>query len=100
MGLHRCHTDPAIWTLTDPSSQTVVGIVGAHVDDFLMGGEGDLWSRAMETLMAAFRWTPLERTKFKQCGVRVQQTNSGEIIQDQEDYMATVTEIDIKPARA
>ena len=100
MGLHRCHTDPAIWTLTDPSSQTVVGIVGAHVDDFLMGGEGDLWSKAMETLMAAFRWTPLERTKFKQCGVKVQQTDSGEIIQDQEDYMATVTEIDIKPARA
>jgi hypothetical protein len=100
MGFHRCYTDPSIWILIEPSSQTVVGVVGAHVDDFLMGGEGELWKRAMETLMTTFRWTPLEKDKFKQCGVRVQQNDQGEIIQDQEEYMATVTEIDIKPARA
>jgi hypothetical protein len=51
--------------------------------------------------MTAFRWTPLEQTKFKQCGVKIiQDEATKEICQDQEEYIATLTEIEMEPERA
>ena len=102
LGFHRCHTDPTVWILrdTNPQSENICGIVGAHVDDFLMAGEGEHWQKCLDTLLTAFRWTPLEQTKFKQCGVDIEQLPNKEIIQSQEGYMTTLGEIDIKPQRA
>ena len=102
MGFHRCHTDPTVWVLYTPEkhSETICGIIGAHVDDFLMAGEGEHWQKCLDTLMTAFRWTPLEKTKFKQCGVEIEQLPNGEIVQSQDAYIATIGEVDLKPARA
>jgi hypothetical protein len=40
LGFHRCHSDPTVWTLPNPDTKDdIVGIIGAHVDDFLMAGQ-------------------------------------------------------------
>jgi hypothetical protein len=78
----------------------IVGIIGAHVDDFLMAGQGPYWERCLEKLMTCFRWTPLERNRFKQCGVSVEQLDDGTIVQHQDEYMSCLSEIEIKPERA
>ena len=100
LGFHRCHTDPTVWILLEPQTEEVCGIVGAHVDDFLMAGQGDHWQKCLDTLMAAFRWTPLETKRFKQCGVDIEQLQNGEIVQSQDGYLSSLGEIDIKPERA
>jgi hypothetical protein len=101
LGFHRCHSDPTVWTLPNPDTKDdIVGIIGAHVDDFLMAGQGPYWERCLEKLMTCFRWTPLERNRFKQCGVSVEQLDDGTIVQHQDEYMSCLSEIEIKPERA
>jgi len=100
LGGHRCYTDPCVWTFCEKGR--LVGIIGAHVDDFLIAGaeENPLWKRITENLLAAFRWTPWETGTFKQCGVKVQQMDDGSIVQDQEEYLQTIEEIDLDKDRA
>ena len=50
--------------------------------------------------MTAFRWTPLEKDRFKQCGVVVEQLPDNSIVQHQDEYMACIGEVDLKPERA
>ena len=68
LGGHKCVTDPCVWIFTE--GEKLHGIIGAHVDDFLIAGEerSALWKRVVENLLAAFRWTPWEEKSFKQCG--------------------------------
>jgi hypothetical protein len=105
LGGHRCLTDPCVWTFVDNSQEkgdNLCGIIGAHVDDFLIAGDekGDLWNRVVENLLASFRWTPWEEGTFKQCGVRIQQMDDGSIVQDQEEYLQTIEEIQLESQRS
>jgi hypothetical protein len=88
LGGHRCATDPCVWRFTDETGNHI-GIIGAHVDDFLISGieENKEWNHIVETLLKSFRWTPWEEKNFKQCGVVITQLENGDIIQDQEEYL-------------
>ena len=99
LGGHRCVTDPCVWTFKE--SDQLVGIIGAHVDDFLIAGaeENPLWKRIVENLLASFRWTPWETGTFKQCGVRIKQLEDGSIVQDQEEYLQSVGEVELSKER-
>ena len=56
LGFVKTNSDPTVWVLHDPSNpDRTTGIVGAHVDDFLMAGEGPYWEKCLETLMTAFQ---------------------------------------------
>ena len=101
LGGNRCDTDPCVWTFNDPETNQLIGIVGSHVDDFLIGGEksNKHWNACHEALMAAFRWTPLERGSFKQCGVTITQEENGSITQEQDEYLSGMGEIEISKER-
>jgi hypothetical protein len=100
LGFRRTHSDPTVWVLPNPAKENdIVGIIGAHVDDFLMSGSGPYWEKCHSTLMTAFRWTPLEEHTFKQCGVLVEQPGDM-IVQHQDEYIASLGEIDLKPERS
>ena len=48
LGFHRCYSDPTVRVLHHPTKPNeIVGIIGAHVDDFLMAGEGQYWERCL-----------------------------------------------------
>jgi hypothetical protein len=101
LGFVKCHSDPTVWVLHDPKNPNeTTGIIGAHVDDFLMAGEGPYWEKCIETLLTAFRWTPLEKDRFKQCGVVIEQLPDNSIVQHQDEYMSCMGEVDLKPERA
>jgi hypothetical protein len=79
----------------------LIGIIGAHVDDFLIAGneESETWSKIKELLMTAFRWTPWEDTKFKQCGVNIVQLEDFSFEQEQSEYLQTLEEIELGKER-
>ena len=102
LGGVRCETDPCVWIFNDPENQELVGIIGSHVDDFLIAGnkESAYWQQCHEALMAAFRWTPLEKNCFKQCGVNITQNEDGSVTQEQDEYLSSMGEIEISKERA
>ena len=98
LGAEPCTSDPCIWRYV--VNGTVHGLIGAHVDDFLiMGSESKEWLHFKTTLLEAFRWTPWESEKFKQCGVAITQMPDGSIEQSQAEYLATLSEIEMRRER-
>ena len=100
LGAEQCTTDPCVWRYIRDGQ--LLGLVGAHVDDFLVCGNKDDadWQEFIRVLMTAFRWTPWEKQKFKQCGVLIEQMPDKSIVQHQEEYLATLSEIDLSKERA
>ena len=79
---------PQIPVSGDVVDNKLQGLVGAHVDDFLICGDNhsEHWKKFIEVLQTSFRWTPWEEEKFKQCGVLITQNPDGSITQHQEEY--------------
>jgi hypothetical protein len=99
LGGVQAASDPCIWTFNSEDG-VHLGLIGAHVDDLLIGGEKCAeWDNIISTLLTAFRWTPWESGHFKQCGVHVEQLPSGDIEQHQEEYLSTLAEVEIKAER-
>ena len=100
LGAEQCKADPCVWRYV--KDQKLKGIVGAHVDDFLICGDedDDDWKQFIEILLTSFRWTPWEKDRFKQCGVLIEQNADNSITQDQDEYLATLMEIEISKERA
>ena len=93
LGAEQCVTDPCVWRYVKDGR--LIGIIGAHVDDFLIcGEESEDWQEFIAVLQGAFRWTPWEEKKFKKCGVLVRQISDGRI-----EYLATLTEIEVNSDR-
>ena len=85
--------DPCVWIFVHHQGEHI-GVIGAHVDDFLISGAVcPEWEQKIAILMQAFRWTPWEKERFKQCGVVIEQSEDGSIMQHQEIYLAGVSEI-------
>ena len=100
LGAKRCETDPCVWVFVD--EEELIGIIGAHVDDFLIAGEetSEKWNSIIKLLLAAFRWTPWEEGEFKQCGVNIKQLDDFSFEQDQSEYLQGLDEIPIRRERA
>ncbi|CAK0867695.1 unnamed protein product [Prorocentrum cordatum] len=99
LGGQRCVSDPCVWVFSG-ENDNVFGVVGTHVDDFLIAGDGGVRWRDIEVkLQKAFRWTPWEEGSFKQTGLSVMQTASGEITIHQKEFIDNITEINISQER-
>ena len=78
LGLERLQTEPCIWRLRapNPSSQELrtIGVVGAHVDDFLLCGNEDhpAWTSFLEQFHKSMRWSPWETPPLTHCGVQIE----------------------------
>ena len=77
--LHRLHVDPSIWVLRYQNEITgkmeVCGVVGSHVDDFILMGDEDnqRWCQFLENFHASMRWSPWECAPMTHCGVWLEQ---------------------------
>ena len=92
--------DPCVWVFNNEHGEHI-GIIGAHVDDFLISGADNAdWNKILDILLTAFRWTPWEAQKFKQCGIMVEQQDDNSITQHQDEYLAALGEIEISSERA
>ena len=92
--------DPCVWVFNNEHGDHI-GSIGAHVDDFLIAGADNAdWNKVLDILLTAFRWTPWEAQRFKQCGIMVDQQEDDSIVQHQDEYLAALGEIDIATDRA
>ena len=112
LGGIQMKSDPCVWifherdetgnVVVENGKARVIGMIGAYVDDFLIAGEtgNPQWEKPISTLEKSFRWTPWESWHFKQTGLTIQQNpETFEIELSQQEYLDTITEIEIPPAR-
>ena len=98
-------SDPCCWSFfrkeRGPDNKRVcIGHVCGHVDDFLFGGgaQGEEWKAIKAQIQHRFKWGQWEVRKFTQCGVLIEQTESGFML-SQPDYLDTVDEIHVSRSR-
>ena len=72
----------------------LLGIIIAHVDDFLVCGDenNELWMEALSKFYSRFRWSPWETNEYMHCGVRVKEARD-EVILEQGDYCASIDQV-------
>ena len=81
----------------DASDGSLIGIIGVHVDDFLLGGDNQHpeWQAALETFKHAFEWSPWEEPPFVHCGVSITQLPDFSFEMCQADYCLELKQIDV-----
>ncbi|CAE7927690.1 ubiB [Symbiodinium sp. KB8] len=97
LGFERLRTEPCGWRLTTTTAegrQVLLGIIIAHVDDFLVCGDvnNELWMEALSKFYSRFRWSPWETNEYMHCGVRVKEARD-EVILEQGDYCASIDQV-------
>ena len=98
MGLIQSKLDPAVFYQKNKAGE-VVGIIGSHVDDFIIAGSSD-WTEAMiKKIGDKFELGTVEKNNFLYCGHRVMQDQDGNLQLSQEEYASEVKEFHIKPER-
>ena len=96
--LRRLVTDPCVWIYTvedEPGKPTTLGMIGAHVDDFLMCGREDdpRWIQILEKFHMALRWSPWETPPLVHCGVKLQQYPDHSWRLDQTEFCKDIMQI-------
>ena len=99
LGGERQFSDPCCWGFFN-EDRTPIGWVCGHVDDFLFGGQkGDVkWEAIKAQIKERFKWGQWEQGRFVQCGVLVEQTETGFML-SQPDYLNAVNEIHVTRPR-
>ena len=99
LNMERLTTEPCLWRLTDYDprlqKQVTIGLVGAHVDDFLMtGDEGHpKWSEFLQRFHESLKWSPWECAPMMHCGVHLSQKNDGGWILDQKEFCESLNQV-------
>ena len=99
LNMERLTTEPCLWRLTthDPQQQMMItiGLVGAHVDDFLMTGDEShpKWLEFLNRFHESLKWSPWECAPMNHCGVHLSQTSDGGWILDQKEFCASLNQV-------
>ncbi|CAE6957766.1 RE1 [Symbiodinium sp. CCMP2592] len=86
-GWRQISADRCRYVLFDQNN-TLVGIAGVHVDDFLVAGDtaSSVYKKARESLETAFTWGRWEQKQFEYAGSDLTQREDFSIILGQESY--------------
>ena len=98
MGLVQSKLDPAVFYQKNKMGE-VIGIIGTHVDDFMIAGDKTWCNKIVESLCSKFELGTVERDNFLYCGHRVVQDKDGNISLSQEEYAKEIKELYISPER-
>ena len=92
LGGERQFSDPCCWGFFN-EDRTPIGWVCGHVDDFLFGGQKGAvkWESIKAQIKERFKWGQWEQGRFVQCGVLVEQTETGFML-SQPDYLNAVND--------
>ena len=98
LGMKQSRYDPAMFYQTDTATGKVVGLIGTHVDDFLMAGSKP-WLNAMKKKVAEnFTVGSEESQDYLYCGHRIKQDGK-QLTLDQEEFAAEIKPLLIEPGR-
>ena len=100
IGLERLRSDPCAWVWRPDKNSKPRAMVVGHVDDFLFAGSDhdQGWQDLVRRIKERFAWGSWDEGDFVQCGVRIQQTETGFKL-SQEAYAITIPEIPINSSR-
>ena len=98
LGLERLWSDPCVWAWRQ--NGTLRGLIAGHVDDFLFAGSATDagWQRVVTEIQKRFKWGDWDTGKFTQCGVQIEQTESGFTL-SQSSYLEGTPEINLNSSR-
>eukprot|EP00435_Cladocopium_sp_Y103_P003900 s7331_g1.t1 len=108
MSLHRklghpskqAFTEPCIWRLralnANTGRQETIGLVAAHVDDFLLLGDesNSKWIDFLEAFHKSMKWSPWEVAPFQHCGVQLSQKSNGNWILSQREFCEGLNQVE------
>ena len=98
IGFYQSKADPCLWILygkQPDGRQETLGMVCAHVDDFLVSGneESEEWIAAVEAFHSRFKWSPWECNSFVHCGVRIREEVDFSYSLDHSKYCEMIEQI-------
>ena len=100
LGVERLKSEPCIWRLRalNPLTgrQETIGVVAAHVDDFLiLGDESNAkWCKFIEDFHKSMKWSPWEVAPFQHCGVQLSQGASGNWTLSQREFCEGLNQVE------
>ena len=100
-GFERSQFDNCVYYFREPKSHELSGVLGAHVDDSITGGEGLAYEEAVRKLRARFPFRKWRIGAGEFCGVNyVQDPVTYEITYSQKEYAQHLRPISLTKARA
>ena len=96
--MQQSKLDPAVFYAKDKKTGQLKGIIGTHVDDFLVTGEQGWLDWMMKEIAKHFELGKIEDGNFLYCGHRIIQQGD-RITLGQDEFAAEVKPFEILPAR-
>ena len=96
--MKQSRLDPAVFYARDKKTGRLKGIIGTHVDDFLITGEQSWLDKITKEISQRFELGKIEDGDFLYCGHRIIQQGE-KITLGQEEFAAEVKPFEISPAR-
>jgi hypothetical protein len=97
LGLKEVSGDPGLFTMHQGGK--LVGIVCIHVDDLFIAGNKGFNSSVVEKLSKIFKFSKVERKKFKYLGCEIEKLDNGDITLNQNEYIQNIEEVECPPRR-
>ena len=97
LGLKEVSGDPGMFTMHLDGK--LVGIVCCHVDDLFMAGNDDSFSSVVNKLFNLFKFSKVEKKRFKYVGCEVEKHANGNITLNQNEYIDKIKEVNIPSRR-
>ena len=96
--MEQSKLDPAVFYAKDKKTGQLKGVIGTHVDDFLITGQQSWLDRMTREIGKQFELGKIEDSDFLYCGHRIVQEGE-RITLSQEEFAAEVKSFDMLPAR-
>ena len=101
VGFERSQFDGCVYFFRQPGTKELRGVLGAHVDDSITGGEGEAYEKAIARLKARFPYRKWRVGAGEFCGVYYSQDpRTYEITYNQKEYSQHLRPISLSKARA
>ena len=95
IGWVQSKLDPCLYTLRDKDDQSLVGIMGVHVDDTALGGSGAQFQQAVERLRSRFPYRKWRVKEGEFCGAWYKQQHDGSIHMNMASFAEKIRSINI-----
>ena len=99
LGLQACELEPCLWLLRCSRTSRLIGMVMAHVDDFIMAGDTSHpeWNNIVKKIRDLYQWGTWEDmndgiASLEQCGVMIEENEQGFFLH-QRAYIEKITEV-------
>ncbi|CAE7758699.1 RE1 [Symbiodinium sp. CCMP2456] len=100
-GFERSQFDNCVYFFREPDTKELSGILGAHVDDSITGGEGPAYQKAIAQLRARFPFRKWRVGAGEFCGTTYSQDpTTFEITFSQKEYSQHLRPVSLTKARA